>query len=141
MIDIILGYWNPVFFQYLDSSSRLDHEMNDKEEYHNLIASMDCIGMTGQEKADLFRVVAAVLHLGNILFEDDTSDKKGTLTLKKTYFILILVSGGSLVSRKTERSLVGVANLLGVAVDDLRRCLTSRIMTTTKKGAIGTIIK
>ncbi len=34
--------------------------------------------MTGDEKADLFRVVAAVLHLGNILFEEDGSDRKGT---------------------------------------------------------------
>ena len=38
---------------------------------------MDCIGFSGQEKADIFRVVAAVLHLGNIKFEDETTDRKG----------------------------------------------------------------
>ena len=38
---------------------------------------MDCIGLSAAEKADLFRVVAAVLHLGNITFEENTRDKKG----------------------------------------------------------------
>ena len=38
---------------------------------------MDCIGLSAAEKADLFRVVAAVLHLGNVRFEENTNDKKG----------------------------------------------------------------
>ena len=38
---------------------------------------MDKIGLTQEEKADLFRVVAAVLHLGNVTFEENTNDKKG----------------------------------------------------------------
>jgi len=38
---------------------------------------MDKIGLSAQEKADLYRVVAAVLHLGNITFEDNAGDKKG----------------------------------------------------------------
>ena len=38
---------------------------------------MDSIGLSLEERADLFRVVAAVLHLGNITFEENTSDKKG----------------------------------------------------------------
>ena len=37
---------------------------------------MDSIGLSLEERADLFRVVAAVLHLGNITFEENTSDKK-----------------------------------------------------------------
>ena len=45
------------------------------------------------------------------------------------------------MSTKTEVSLMGVSNLLGVSSDDLRRCLISRIMTTTKRGLIGTVIK
>ena len=40
---------------------------------------MDCIGLSPSEKADLFRVVAAVLHLGNVSFEENTKDKKGVL--------------------------------------------------------------
>ena len=38
---------------------------------------MDRVGLSGEEKADIFRVVAAVLHLGNISFEENSRDKKG----------------------------------------------------------------
>lgn len=39
---------------------------------------MDKIGLSSEEKADLYRVTAAVLHLGNIAFEENHKDKKGT---------------------------------------------------------------
>ena len=42
---------------------------------------MDKIGFSAQEKADLFRVAASVLHLGNIVFEENTKDKKGAYKL------------------------------------------------------------
>ena len=38
---------------------------------------MDSIGLSETEKADFFRVVAAVLHLSNVHFEENTKDKKG----------------------------------------------------------------
>ena len=50
-------------------------------------------------------------------------------------------AGGSLVSAATMASLGGVAGLLGLEVVELQRSLTSRVMTTTKGGAVGTIIK
>ena len=54
-----------------------------------------------------------------------------------------LSAGGSLVSSEPscQMSLVGVANLLGLEMVELRRSLTSRVMTTTKGGSVGTIIK
>ena len=45
------------------------------------------------------------------------------------------------MSPESQKSLVGVASLLGIEVEELRRSLTSRVMTTTKGGAVGTIIK
>ena len=86
---------------------------------------MNCVGLSPQEKADLFRVVAAVLHLGNVTFEEETSNKKG----------------GSVIAGKSKLSLQGTANLLGLEPEELQRSLTSRVMTTTKGGAVGTIIK
>ena len=64
-------------FQYLHPSSRDAPVSKDTGEYRKLEHSMDCIGFSGQEKADIFRVVAAVLHLGNIKFEDESTDRKG----------------------------------------------------------------
>ena len=51
------------------------------------------------------------------------------------------IPGGSLVSPECQTSLMGVASLLGLEVEELRRSLVSRVMTTTKGGAVGTIIQ
>lgn len=99
--------------------------MNDKEEFQTLIHSMDSIGMSQQEKVDLFRVVAVVLHLGNLEFMEDASSKKG----------------GCVVAPSAEQTIAQVARLLGVEIEDVRLSMTSRVMTTTKKGTIGTVIK
>ena len=60
------------------------------------------------------------------------------------YMYMYVVSpfpGGSVVSGTSMASLGGVAGLLGLEVSELQRSLTSRVMTTTKGGAVGTIIK
>ena len=55
---------------------------------------------------------------------------------------LIFPPGGSVVSAGASMaSLGGVAGLLGLEEVELQRSLTSRVMTTTKGGAVGTIIK
>ena len=70
-------YYFPLFpLKYLNGpTTSPDSTPQDKENFDKLIKAMDNIGMTAEEKGDLFRVTAAVLHLGNILFEDDTSQK------------------------------------------------------------------
>jgi len=44
---------------------------------------MDQVGLSMEEKYNLFQVVAAVLHLGNITFEENTADRKGVHTYIK----------------------------------------------------------
>ena len=63
--------------QYLNPASLTDPAIHDAEEFKVLEQSMDHVGLSGAEKADIFRVVAAVLHLGNITFEENSRDKKG----------------------------------------------------------------
>ena len=41
--------------------------------------SMDKVGFSSQEKDNLFRIVATIMHLGNIAFEEELDDKKGGL--------------------------------------------------------------
>ncbi|CAI8049871.1 Unconventional myosin-VI, partial [Geodia barretti] len=119
-----LGLQDGASFTYLNPASLHDPNLQDEEEFSHLTHSMDCIGLSPSEKADLFRVVAAVLHLGNVSFEENTKDKKG----------------GSVVSVGSMTSLEGVAGLLGLEKAELQRSLTSRVMTTTKGGNLGTII-
>ena len=52
-----------------------------------------------------------------------------------------MTTGGSIVCGSTMAALEGVAGLLGLEAAELQRSLTSRVMTTTKGGAVGTIIK
>ena len=48
--------------------------------------SMNKVGFSEEEKANIFKVVAAVLHIGNIAFEE-SQDKDGNINLhlSKTY--------------------------------------------------------
>ena len=39
---------------------------------------MDQVGLNMEEKYNLFQIVAVVLHLGNITFEENTADRKGS---------------------------------------------------------------
>jgi len=65
--------------QYLNPASLKDSAINDVEDFKHLEQSMDQVGLSMEEKYNLFQVVAAVLHLGNITFEENTSDRKGQL--------------------------------------------------------------
>lgn len=62
-----------------------------------MVVAMKKIGLGDTEKLDLFRVVAGVLHLGNIDFEEagSTSGKKRLHLqlpyLKSQYFFLLCV--------------------------------------------------
>lgn len=81
-------------FNYLNPASLDDPSLKDADGFRTLEQSMDKIGLSAAEKTDLFRVVAAVLHLGNITFQENLKDKKG----------------GSIVCGSCTPSLVGVAD-------------------------------
>uniref|UniRef100_A0A0D9V4W4 Myosin motor domain-containing protein n=1 Tax=Leersia perrieri TaxID=77586 RepID=A0A0D9V4W4_9ORYZ len=60
---------DPSSFHYLNQSSCIKVDgINDAEEYLITRNAMDTVGITEQEQEAIFRVVAAVLHLGNISF-------------------------------------------------------------------------
>uniref|UniRef100_A0A8C9ZNP2 Unconventional myosin-VI n=1 Tax=Sander lucioperca TaxID=283035 RepID=A0A8C9ZNP2_SANLU len=69
-------------------------------------------------------VVAGVLHLGNIDFEETGSS-----------------SGGCVLKNQSGQTLEYCADLLGLDQDDLRVSLTTRVMLTTAGGTKGTVIK
>ncbi|GJN17885.1 hypothetical protein PR202_gb04991 [Eleusine coracana subsp. coracana] len=60
---------DPASFHYLNQSACIKVDgINDAEEYLATRNAMDTVGITEQEQEAIFRVVAAVLHLGNINF-------------------------------------------------------------------------
>ena len=83
------------------------------------------MGLQSQNKFNIYSTVAAVLHLGNVFFEDDPESTKG----------------GCKVTTATEPSLNITSEMLGLDVRELRTALTTRVlMTKTTGNNKGTII-
>ncbi|XP_042295769.1 unconventional myosin-VI isoform X3 [Sceloporus undulatus] len=110
--------------EYLKLGSLKDPLLDDHGDFNRMCTAMKKIGLDDEEKLDLFRVVAGVLHLGNINFEEAGS-----------------TSGGCTLKNKSTQSLEYCAELLGLDQDDLRVSLTTRVMLTTAGGTKGTVIK
>uniref|UniRef100_A0A8B9CVC3 Unconventional myosin-VI n=1 Tax=Anser brachyrhynchus TaxID=132585 RepID=A0A8B9CVC3_9AVES len=110
--------------EYLKAGSLKDPLLDDHGDFNRMCTAMKKIGLDDAEKLDLFRVVAGVLHLGNIDFEEAGS-----------------TSGGCTLKARSQTALECCAALLGLDEDDLRGSLTTRVMLTTAGGAKGTVIK
>ncbi|KAK1805517.1 hypothetical protein P4O66_019819, partial [Electrophorus voltai] len=110
--------------EHLKAGPLKDPLLDDQGDFSRMVVAMKKIGLDDGEKLDLFRVVAGVLHLGNIDFEEAGS-----------------TSGGCVIKNKSGQALEHCAELLGLDEEDLRVSLTSRVMLTTAGGAKGTVIK
>ncbi|XP_026322263.1 myosin heavy chain 95F [Hyposmocoma kahamanoa] len=100
-----------------------DPILDDIEDFGRLHQALSHIGLSEAEKKAVYSVVAAVLHLGNVQFEDDGGAK-----------------GGCRVSPESEPSLATTAGLLGVDAGELRMALVSRLMQSSRGGMKGTAI-
>ncbi|XP_048841051.1 myosin VIa isoform X7 [Brienomyrus brachyistius] len=110
--------------QHLKAGPLKDPLLDDHSDFNRMCVAMKKIGLDDAEKLDLFRVVAGVLHLGNIDFEEAGS-----------------TSGGCTIKRTSSKTLEFCAELLGLDEEDLQVSLTTRVMLTTAGGAKGTAIK
>ncbi|XP_029180635.2 unconventional myosin-VI-like [Acropora millepora] len=107
-----LGITKAEDFLYLKQGSIKDKNLDDVADYRRMDDSMNKVGFSDEEKANIFKVIAAVLHVGNISFED-SADK----------------DGGSMVSSKSNKSLNFAAQLLNVSSEELKMSLTTRKMS------------
>ncbi|XP_013884701.1 unconventional myosin-VI isoform X6 [Austrofundulus limnaeus] len=110
--------------EHTKSGPLKDPLLDDHGDFNRMCVAMKKIGLDDTEKLDLFRVVAGVLHLGNIDFEEAGS-----------------TSGGCTIRNQSGQTLEHCAELLGLDQDDLRVSLTTRVMLTSAGGAKGTAIK
>ncbi|KAJ8398182.1 hypothetical protein AAFF_G00430260 [Aldrovandia affinis] len=110
--------------EHLKFGALKDPLVDDQGDFVRMCGAMKKIGLDDTEKLDMFRVVAGVLHLGNIDFEETGC-----------------TSGGCSLKNQSNQTLEYCADLLGLDQDDLRVSLTTRVMLTTAGGAKGTVIK
>ncbi|THU98628.1 myosin II heavy chain [Dendrothele bispora CBS 962.96] len=61
-------------YEYLNKSRREVDGVDDREEWNALKAALETVGFTAAEQFDLFRIAAAVLHIGNISITATRSD-------------------------------------------------------------------
>ena len=54
-----------------------DPIVDDEQDFLNLEKALGRFGLSDGERQAIYNVVAAVLHLGNISFEDDPDDQRG----------------------------------------------------------------
>ena len=112
----------PENYRYLKGSC-LDDNLQDTAGFESLLVSMGRIGMSEEAKSNVFRIVAGVLHLGNIDFKEKESTR-----------------GGSVISSDTTSELNVTAELFGLEADALVEALTTRVMMTKGGGVKGTVI-
>ncbi|KAG0323583.1 hypothetical protein BGZ99_002716 [Dissophora globulifera] len=78
-------------YGYVKNSNHVIAGVDDGEDYKLLLESMDVMGFTKQEQHNLFRIIAAILHLGNISVTQDRSDQaqlKDTSLAEKVCHVL-----------------------------------------------------
>ncbi|XP_025097283.1 unconventional myosin-VI-like isoform X2 [Pomacea canaliculata] len=114
----------PDRFQYLKLGCLHDAVIDDVRDFQVCNEAMSKMGVSDADKLAIFMLVAAVLHLGNVMFEENQDAK-----------------GGCKVTAGAEDSLTTAAGLLGVDREELRDSLTSRVMQATRGGTKGTAIK
>ena len=73
--------------QHLKLGALKDPLLDDQGDFNRMCVAMKKIGLNDTEKLDLFRVVAGVLHLGNIDFEE-TGSSSGEAVFSNSFIIL-----------------------------------------------------
>ncbi|XP_037909530.1 myosin heavy chain 95F isoform X1 [Hermetia illucens] len=101
-----------------------DPILDDYQDFQSLDEALNRLGLNQDSKFGIYALVAAVLHLGNITFEEIPDD----------------VRGGCQVSQSSEKTLAITAKLIGVDAFELRQALVSRVMQSKGGGIKGTVI-
>ncbi|KAK3748937.1 hypothetical protein QZH41_001566 [Actinostola sp. cb2023] len=66
------GLTDPSYYYYLNQSGNYSVDgTDDVKDYEETRKAMDVIGISDENQADVFAIVASVLHLGNISFAED----------------------------------------------------------------------
>lgn len=64
--------------QYLKQGSLRDPVLDDVQDFGVCDAAMKHLGFSDADRLGIYGLVAGILHLGNIAFEDNADDAKGT---------------------------------------------------------------
>uniref|UniRef100_A0AAG5DWS3 Myosin motor domain-containing protein n=1 Tax=Anopheles atroparvus TaxID=41427 RepID=A0AAG5DWS3_ANOAO len=101
-----------------------DPILDDHDDFQQLDQALGRLGLGEPQRVQIYSLVAAVLHLGNISFEENPED----------------TNGGCRITQGSQASLAVTARLIGVDPSELRQALMSRVMKSKGGGIKGTVI-
>ncbi|KAJ8448238.1 hypothetical protein Cgig2_025162 [Carnegiea gigantea] len=108
---------NPKSFHYLNQSNCYELDgIDDADEYLALRRAMDIVGISEEEQEAIFRVVAAILHLGNVNFVKGEE-----------------IDSSAIRDDKSRFHLNTAAELLRCDVQSLEDALIKRVMVTPEE--------
>nr|CCA14463.1 myosinlike protein putative [Albugo laibachii Nc14] len=109
-------------FEYINqrqSSCRKDG-VDDADEFHRVESSMEAIGMGKSDQLWIWKVLACILHLGNIDFQDFDENEMSPSCNAHT---------GCIVLSSKKRHLQAASSLLSIQVEELLMLLTARSLS------------
>ncbi|KAI7904550.1 P-loop containing nucleoside triphosphate hydrolase protein [Cokeromyces recurvatus] len=113
------GIQGPDSYLYTSKSNCLDvNGINDIQDFQETLNAMNIIGLQKHEQDEIFKILAVILWLGNIIFVEDDN-------------------GHSMVSDADVANFI--AYLMEVDAESLTKALTSRVMETQRGGRRGSI--
>ncbi|RWW82334.1 hypothetical protein BHE74_00009209 [Ensete ventricosum] len=134
---------NPRTFHYLNQSNCYEIDgLDESEEYLATRRAMDVVGISSDEQDAIFRVVAAILHLGNVEFaegeEVDSSvpkDEKSCFHLRTAAELFMLVNriNCSIGQDPDSKFLIGVLDIYGFESFKTNRCFTGTLLYSSRK--------
>ncbi|KAH3673070.1 hypothetical protein WICMUC_003903 [Wickerhamomyces mucosus] len=79
-------------YNYLKNGNFIIPGVNDKKEFQNLKASLDIMGIAKSKYFEIFKIIAIILHIGNIEFQSMKSDQANFKSSVETLCNLLGVS-------------------------------------------------
>jgi myosin-1 len=104
---------------YVNQDSNNNDGQNDKQNYDAVMKSMKIVGFDDKIIDTIWNIVASIIHLGNVKFEDtDTHDKCA-------------------ISRESiANEIKTIAKLLNINENELNSALTTRVIATGAKDVV-----
>ncbi|KAF9486594.1 hypothetical protein BDN70DRAFT_870194 [Pholiota conissans] len=113
------GLQGPEAYAYTSMSNCLSvSDIDDAKDWHDTLKAMDVIGLTPDEQNEIFKMLAIVLWLGNVQFDEMDDGNSSIADTGVTDF---------------------VAYLMDVDAGQVQKVLTQRVVETTRGGRRGSI--
>ncbi|KAJ3502138.1 hypothetical protein NLJ89_g9019 [Agrocybe chaxingu] len=113
------GLQGPEAYAYTSMSNCLSvSDIDDTKDYRDTINAMNIIGLSGEEQNEILKMLAVILWLGNVQFEEQDDGNSAISDTGVTDF---------------------VAYLMEVDSAQVQKALTTRVMETTRGGRRGSI--